>query len=205
MIRLTPFILLLGAVGAGAAIEARADVDTTYITPSGFYAGVGWGHFNLDLDSLDDVGTAVTDIVHSSDNAWKVNLGYRFSPYFALEADYMDFGRPSDNFTATGANGNYRLHLDGFAPFAVATLPLGPAEIFAKAGYLFYNSRLTVNFNSPGSEVFESTHTRSNFMYGGGVGVTVARHLNLNAEYDVVRVQNARNSNVLWLSPVWRF
>jgi opacity protein-like surface antigen len=205
VVKLSMFVPILGALCAGAATEVRADVDTTYITPSGFYAGIGWGHFNLDIDNLNDVGTAVTDIVHSSDNAWKVNLGYRFSPYFALEADYMDFGHPSDNFEASGSSGNYRVHLDGFAPFAVATLPLGAAEIFGKVGWLYYDSNVRANFNSPGSEVFESTHTRSDLMYGGGVGVTLFRHLNLNAEYDVVRVQNARDSNVLWLSPVWRF
>jgi hypothetical protein len=70
MSKLSPFVVILGALCAGAAARARADVDTTYITPSGFYAGVGWGHFNLDLDNLDDVGTAVSGGVHSCESAW---------------------------------------------------------------------------------------------------------------------------------------
>ena len=206
--RITRKLIALGALAlAGPALADDYDYITNdpYITPSGFYAGTGWGRFDLRMDNLDDVGTAVNTITHSNDNAWKINVGYRFSPFFSLEADYIDFGRPGDSFSGVGADGNYSLHASGFAPFGVLTLPLGPAEIFAKAGELFYDSELRVNLNSPGSEVLESSHSRSDFVYGGGVGITLLRHLNLNIEYDQVRLTNARNSNVLWLSPVWRF
>jgi OmpA-OmpF porin, OOP family len=204
-LRLIPWMILSLCTLAAPALAQAQVADDPYITPSGLYAGIGWGHFDLKLDNLNDVGQATNSIVHSGDDAWKVNLGYRFVPYFALEGDYVNFGYPGDRFAGTGSNGNYQLHMSGFAPFAVGTLPLGFAELFAKAGYLFYDSDLRVNLNSPGSQVFESSHSRSDFVYGGGLGVTVLRHLNLNVEYDVLQVQNARNSNVLWLSTVWRF
>jgi Outer membrane protein beta-barrel domain len=188
----------------GAAPEARADT-TDYVTPSGLYAGIEWGHFDLKLDNLNDVGTAVNSIVHSGDDAWKVALGYRFAPYFSLEGDYMNFGSPSDSFQGSGASGNYKLHMSGFAPFAVGTLPMGPLELFAKAGYLYYNTNLKVYLNEPGQEALQSTHSCSDFIFGGGLGVTFLRHLNVNAEYDAVRVQNARSSNALWLNVAWRF
>jgi hypothetical protein len=151
------------------------------------------------------VDQAVDSIVHSGDDAWKVNLGYRFSPYFAIEGDYMDFGQAHDTFQGSGSNGNYQLHMSGFAPFAVATLPLGPVELFGKAGWLWYNSDLRVYLNSPGQQVLQSSSSRSDFIWGGGIGVTLFRHLNVNAEYDQVRVDNARNSNALWLATAWRF
>jgi Outer membrane protein beta-barrel domain len=198
-------VLCLGALAVPALAQAQVVNDDPYITPYGPYAGIGWGHFDLNLDNLEDVDTAVNSIVHSGDDAWKVNVGYRFSPYFALEGDYMNFGNSEDSFTGTGSSGSYRLHMSGFAPFGMATLPIGPAEVFAKAGWLFYDANLRVNLNAPGSEVLESSHSRSDFIWGGGVGVTLARHVNLNVESDVVRVENAHNSNVLWLSPVWRF
>jgi hypothetical protein len=62
-----------------------------------------------------------------------------------------------------------------------------------------------VNFNAPGQQVVESSHSRSDFIYGGGIGMTFLRHLNVSAEYDVVKVANAPNSNALWLSAAWRF
>jgi opacity protein-like surface antigen len=205
--------MVVAVAGAGllaAAAEVRADSyssdsSSDYVTPSGPYLGGGWGRFNLKLDNLDDVGTAVNSIVHSNDDAWKIDVGYRFSPYLGIEGDYMNFGRPGDTFEGTGSSGNYQLHMSGFAPFLVGTLPAGPVEIFAKAGYLFYNSDLKVNLNAPGQEVLESTHSRSDFIFGGGLGVTLFRHLNFNVEYDAVRVENARSSNVLWLATAWRF
>jgi opacity protein-like surface antigen len=197
-----PLLFAVGAAHADPNTDTNAE---TYITPRGPYVGIGWGHFDLRLDNLDQVDQAVNNIVHSGDDAWKVNLGYRFSPYFSIEGDYVDFGHPSDTFQGTGSNGNYQLHMSGFAPFAVATLPLGAAEVFGKAGWLWYNSDLRVNLNSPGQELLQSSSSRSNFIWGGGVGVTVFRHLNLNAEYDQVRLDNASHSNVLWLATAWRF
>lgn len=171
---------------------------------AGPYVGIGWGHFDLKMQNLDDVGTAVNSIAHSGGDSWKVFAGYRASPYLSFEADYVNFGRPNDSFTGTGSDGNYRLRLSGFAPYVVGTLPAGPFEVFAKAGYLFYNAKLNVNLNAPGTQVIESTHSRSSFVYGGGVGITFLDHLNVNAEYDAVRIQNANDSNALWLSTAWR-
>jgi opacity protein-like surface antigen len=189
---------------SAAALCAHADPDS-YVTPSGPYVGIGWGHFDLKLDNFNDVDQAVNSIAHSGDDAWKVDAGYRFNPYFALEADYLNFGTPGDSFQGSGTNGNYALHLSGAAPFAVGTLPLGPFELFAKAGWLFYDSDLRVYFNEPGQTVLQSSHSRSDFIYGGGVGVTFFQHLNVNAEYDQVQVDNAHNSNALWLATAWRF
>jgi opacity protein-like surface antigen len=210
--RKTRIAVTLAAAGLGSTLGAAARADSpdywnssAYVTPSGAYAGIGWGHFDLKLDNFDDVGEAVNSITHSGSDAWKVQLGYRFTPYFALEGDYLNFGHPNDSFTGTGTNGNYNLHMSGFAPFGVLTLPAGPLEVFGKAGWLYYNTHLRVDLNAPGQEVLESSHARSNFIWGGGLGVTLARHINLSAEYDVIRVVNATNSNALWLNVAWRF
>jgi len=194
-------LALLGVAALGTANSAEAED-----TPNGFYVGGGWGQFDLKLDNFNDVGAAVSSISHSrSDDAWKLFAGYRLSPYFSLEGNYVDFGHPGDHFTGTGSDGNYRVHLTGFAPLAVGTLPLGPVELFGKAGWLFYDSNLRVNFNSPGSQVFESSHSASDFLWGGGVGVTFFQHLNFNLEYNRIKVQNANDSNALWLTGAWRF
>jgi hypothetical protein len=203
-LRAVAVVAALAALAGNAALS-RAD-DTTASGPySGPYVGVGWGHFDLDLDNLNEVGTAVNSIVHSGDDAFKADLGWRLSPYFAVEGDYMNFGTSSNSFYGTGSSGNYRLHMDGFAPFAVGTLPAGPFELFAKAGWLFYNNDLRVNFDAPGTQVLESTHSSSDFIWGGGLGLTFLEHLNVSAEYDQIRLDNASNSNALWLNVGWRF
>ncbi len=195
--------VLASAVWAGSAAAAA---DSELSGPlSGPYVGAGWGQFNLKLDSFSDVASGISAITHSHDNAFKINAGYRFMPYFALEADYIDFGNPGSSFSGTGSDGNYKLHVSGFAPFAVGTIPLGPFEIFGKAGWLFSDNKLKVYLNEPGQQVIQSSHSTSNFIYGGGVGVTFLRHLNVNAEYDRVRVENANDSDALWLAAQWRF
>ena len=74
--------------------------------PAGPYVGARWGRFDLHLHNLNDVGSAVTDITHSGDDdAWKAFVGFRFAPFIALEAAYVDFGHPSDRFDSFGSNG----------------------------------------------------------------------------------------------------
>ncbi len=188
-----------------AALPARADALLAG-PPTGPYIGAAYGRFDLKIDSFGDVTSAVSDITHSTANdAFRITAGYRLAPFLAIEADYLNFGTPHDSFTATGSGGNYRLHLSGFAPMLVGTLPAGPVELFAKAGYLYYDSNLRLNFNQPGTPLIESDHHRSNFIYGGGLGVTLVGHLNLNLEYDQIRITNAHNSNALWVGAAWRF
>jgi opacity protein-like surface antigen len=175
----------------------------SYSPPSGPYVGAGWGQFDLHLHNLNDVGTAVTDITHSNDDAWKAFVGFRLNPYVGLEAAYVDFGHPDDTFTTSGSGGVYHVSMTGFSPAVIGTLPMGPVELFGKAGYYFYDLDTRVDFSS--GPFLESRHSRSDFLYGGGLGVTLFQHLNLRAEYERIDVTNASGSDAFWLSPSWRF
>src|SRR5689334_11780704 len=113
--------LSLSAIGTLSTASAQSSDDDN---PSGPYIGAGYGRFNYHIANLNDVGRATTTIAHSDDNAWKVFAGIRLNPYVAIEGDYINFGSPSDRFTATGSNGNYRVDLSGFAPYVIGTVPL---------------------------------------------------------------------------------
>jgi opacity protein-like surface antigen len=174
-----------------------------YSPAAGPYVGAGWGQFDLHLHNLNDVGTAVTGITHSHADAWKAFVGVRFAPFIAVEAAYVDFGHPNDSFDTSGSNGTYHVKMTGFSPAVIGTLPLGPVEVFGKAGYYFYDLDTRVDFSS--GPFLESRHRRSDFLYGGGLGVTLLQHLNLRAEYERIDIHNASGSDVFWLSPSWRF
>ncbi len=191
----------IASAAAFAALSAPAFADN----PSGAYLGGGWGRFNLHIENLNDVGQAVSTIVHSHDNAWQLFVGYRFNPYIALEAAYLDLGNAGDQFTATGSSGHYKVHVDGFAPALIGSLPLGPVELFVKGGYYYYNVNLTVDTSSVNSASVESSHRRENFLYGGGIGITFFDHVNVRAEYDEVDLQNYHNSEAIWLLGSYRF
>lgn len=173
--------------------------------PSGFYVGAGWGRFNLNLRGLDDVDNAVSAVFHKKDDAWKIFGGYRFNPYLGVEAAYIDFGKPRDRFDASGSSGDYRVHLSGFAPYVIGTLPLGPVELFGKVGYYFYDNNITADFDQPLQPRVDSTHSRTDFLYGGGVGTTFFDHLHVRAEYEKVDISHAKDSDAFWLSGAWRF
>lgn len=192
--------MISALLAALCASTAMAQTDN----PHGPYLGAGWGQFNLNIKNLSDASTAAHDIVHSNDNAWKLFAGYRFNPYWALEAAYIDLGRPSDRFSATGSNGNYRVDISGFSPALIGSLPLGPVEVFAKIGEYYYDSKVKVDFDGPESSI-ESSHHRNDLLYGGGVGLTFFDHLHVRAEYETIEIRNAKHSDALWLSAAWRF
>jgi opacity protein-like surface antigen len=198
-------IAFLAAVTAPTLTTARS---SDYDNPTGFYTGLGYGQFDLNVRNLDGVTSAVSSITRSNNNAWRVFVGYRALPYLAFEGAYVDFGRARDQFTATGSNGNYRVALSGFAPAVVLTAPLGPVEVFAKASYYFYDVDTRINFDSPAPGTnagIDSSDSGSSFAYGGGLGFTFAERFNLRAEYETIKIRNADSSDAVWLSASFRF
>jgi opacity protein-like surface antigen len=193
-------IVLLGLLGAVPAISTAGVLDN----PTGPYIGAGVGRFNLDVRNLDDVGNAVDSLGSSHDRAWKAFVGYRFLPFLGVEAAYLDFGRPSDRFTGTGSNGSYDLRLSGWSPSLVGRVPLGPVEILAKVGYYIYDADTHVEFDG-GLPDIDSSHSRSDFIWGTGLSVVVLEHLELRGEYERVQIKNAKDSDVVWASAAWRF
>src|SRR5580704_15750952 len=123
MIR-SPIVPIVAVCACVLALRPSAShADVLIAGPaSGPYVGAAFGRFDLRIDNLNDVGTAVDDVVHSSHDAFRADVGWRFLPFLALEADYMNFGSSHDTFVGSGSNGDYNLHLSGFAPMIVGTL-----------------------------------------------------------------------------------
>lgn len=184
---------------AGASAVAAAQTN-----PTGFYVGASLGQFNMNIDSLDDVDDAAATIRDSDDNAWKAFVGYRFLPWLRLEAAYVDLGNPGDSFESSGSDGNYRVGMSGFEPALIASLPLGPIEIFGKVGEYFYDLETQIDLDDPGPSV-NSKHSRNDFVWGGGVSAVVMSRIELRAEYERIEIENADDSDAFWLGAAWRF
>lgn len=122
-----------------------------------FYAGMDIGQAELNPD-YSKLYLAVRREREST--AWKLRFGYQFSPRFALEAAYTDFGEydgaatgifvPAANTTAVGAlaAGDFTTSVKGMELSAVGTWPLG--ESFYLSGAVGIQRR---EFKS----VFEAT------------------------------------------------
>jgi opacity protein-like surface antigen len=182
---LRPFLL------AGLCLAAPAAFAQD--NPDGFYVGAGLGQFNVEIDDLDDVPGTVDDF-DSDDDTLKLFAGWRFSPVFALELDYLDFGDAQDDIEGV----NVSADINGFAPFAIVTLPAGPLELFAKAGYLFYD----VQVEADDLEIADDSD--EDLVYGGGVGLTLFDALHARLEYEIIDISDGE-ADALWLSGAWRF
>lgn len=187
---------LLAFSGGWTAAHAEND--------QGFYLGAGVGQFNVQIDDIDDTDNAI-ERLDDDDNAWKLFAGYRFNPYISLEAAYIDFGGPSDRFETGGSSGDYSAELSGFAPYVIGTLPLGPVELFGKIGYYFYDVDLNVDLDDVGGNVFHSSKSDEDLLYGAGVGMTFFDHLHARLEYERIDSNVIDDADALWLSGAWRF
>jgi len=172
--------------------------------PSGVYVGAGVGEFNTKIKHFDDVDNEIQRISDDDDVAWKAFVGYRFLPYLGVEAAYIDFGKQSNDFDATGSHGNYRVKMRGFAPSLIGRVPLGPVELFGKVGEYYYNLRTKVDFDAPGPDI-ETKHSRNDFLWGGGVSAVVLSRVELRAEYEKLEAKNYKDADAFWLNAAWRF
>ena len=202
------YVLVAGALllASSTAVFAAEPNDR------GFYAGAGIGRFDLqtDIDSFDALGNQLDDFdFDDDDNAWKVFAGYRFLPYLSFEVDYIDFGRPQDRFDGSGSSGDYSLELSGIAPYVIATLPLGPIELSARLGYLFYDIDLDADLDINELD-FDSSSSSNDWIYGVGIGATLFQRVAVKVEYEEADVSNFRGASVkdasaYWLTAAWRF
>jgi opacity protein-like surface antigen len=179
---------------ATAILLALGSTPALAETESGFYVGAGVGRFNVEIDDVGDVTDTVGSF-DSDDTTFKAFAGWRFNPYVAVELDYLDLGNPEDTIDGRRVNAD----VNGFAPYLVGTLPVGPVELFAKAGYLFYDVKVDVD------DLTVTDDDDQDFVYGGGIGLTFFERLNTRLEYEVIDIGEVDDANALWLSAAWRF
>jgi hypothetical protein len=167
---------------------------------SGFYLGAGVGQFNAHIDDVDDVDATV-DEWDEDDTAYKVFAGYRLNRFLAFELDYINLGEPSGNVVP---GFNVDSSVDGFAPFVVGTVPLGPYfEVYGRAGYYFYDA--TTGVTDALDNRVEFDEESEDFVYGAGIGANLGEKFNLRFEYEKYDIEGLDDTDALWLTAAWRF
>lgn len=108
---------------------------------NGFYLGGSVGQTQLEIDELgEDIDSADFS---GDDMAYKVFAGLRFLTFLGIEGSYRDFGAPEDEVSAL--EGTVTADLTGYDVAAVGFLPLGIADIFAKAGMAAWDAELNLD------------------------------------------------------------
>lgn len=171
--------LLLAGAGAASAEDEH-----------GLYLGGGIGDYSAEIEDLGDVD------FDAGDNATKIVAGWRFNRFIAAQAEYTDFG----DSTRTVGPLAFTADTRGLTPSVVGTLPVGPIELFGKAGVIFYDFEV----DTPGDgRVIDASG--EDLVLGVGIGATIFDRLNLSAEYETIDIDELDGADAVWLNAAWRF
>ena len=151
--------LCLCVMGAGAGAVCAQDQgtwssrwgahDAATAADTGLYIGAGYVRAQVNnVFGTTGYGFKIDD------NAWKAIVGFRPIPPFAVEANYVNLGHQSQAIFGASPYG----HADAraFDIFGVGLLPLGPVDIYGKAG----GARCTL---------FALDRNGTSFVWGAGI------------------------------------
>jgi Outer membrane protein beta-barrel domain len=140
--------------------------------------------------SMFDVDLGVLDI-DDDDNGFKIIAGVRPLDWFAIEANYIDFGKVREGVVS--------VENDAFSAYGVGFLALGPVDVFGKLGLV--KSDASVRVRGFG-EVLEEDGTDP--AYGFGVQFRLLS-ISVRAEYEVFDVDNVDDLNLFSIGLTYTF
>ena len=156
---------------------------------NGFYLGGSLGQSSIQLmeQALKFDGT---------DTAYKLIAGLRPLDWLGVEANYVDFGSPDDVIGGVHNKSDSK----GFAAYAVGFLPVGPVDIFAKAGLVNWDASLS----APALPALSMNESGTDFSYGVGVQFRLLS-LSFRGEYEVFKIEELDDVGLVSIGVTWTF
>ncbi|MFA9460646.1 outer membrane beta-barrel protein [Thiohalorhabdus methylotrophus] len=162
---------------------------------SGLYVGAGVG--NARLEASADLPGGGEATVSGNDSAYKLILGYNFGwlPFLdlGLEGSYVDFGKASER--VGGDKVTYEQ--TAFDGFGVAGVSFGPLGVFAKTGFITWNSEI----DGPG---FSRSDSSTDPAYGIGARIQVLS-ITGRLEYELFDLGGNKELEMTSLSALYTF
>jgi OOP family OmpA-OmpF porin len=173
-------------MGAGAMSVAEA------APLPGWYAGidVGRSDFRRGGGAFDEAfaaqGLTTSTSMNKHGNAYLLDLGYRFNPYFALEGGYVDLGRFNFNSNvlapAPGTMaGSMKAYGARFSAVGIVPLPSG-FSVYGKAG--IYDARAKVDGGSPSGLSVGASRWHTDGTFGVGASYDLTKNLAASLEWN---------------------
>jgi len=175
----------LPVIVAGALLS----LFVSQLHAEGLYLGAAIGKAGI----KDNINTETFD---SSDAAYKAFIGWRFKVPIvdlAIEGAYTDFGKPSQTVGAQRVE--TKLHGPSLAGLAI--LPLGPIDLYGKAGAINWSADTTLGGST-------TSKSGTDTFYGLGVGFTLWK-LGLRAEYERFQIKDVDRVDLFSLSALFQF
>jgi hypothetical protein len=203
-------LFFCAVVWVAAAHDAAAAERGLYV---GGHVGLGskdaprdfYELFNDDIQSFAFfTPTEQTTSFDDSDTAFGIAIGYRLTPHLAVEGGYNKLGqvtyrsRASGNFPLEAGTTNVGIDTEttGFTVALLGVLPLSRDwELYARAGALFANTKLSIDIRSQGQQFIpplgnrvaaSATESTTEVHAGLGLGRRVFEIYDLRLEYQRV-------------------
>ncbi|MEM1262829.1 MAG: outer membrane beta-barrel protein [Pseudomonadota bacterium] len=165
-----------------------------------FYIGGSAGSVALDIDNTD-----IT--IDSDDTGWSVHAGIPLGDMFAIEIGYTDLGRYSELFVLPPIATNFDAEIAGVDAFGVLKLPVGPLNLYGKAGVIFWEAEtealLEDTFNVP--QRFRRDEDGTDLALGIGAEVDIGDNLAVRGEFEWFDVEDTDRVSFISLGISYRF
>jgi OOP family OmpA-OmpF porin len=176
--------LIAPAFVAGAAQAAEP----------GFYLGGSVGQSTAKASAGIDDGEGGFNTFHfdKTETGYKAFVGFNFLPFLGVEGGYVDFGSPEDHAVFGIQSIDGEVDATGWEAFLVGTLPIGPVDLFVKAGGIEASFDLKVHDNLGTGQTFKDSESNEMFAYGAGAQWNIGKFgIRVEAEgYDVSKLDD---------------
>ncbi len=159
------------------------------------------GLYSFSSGPLNGAPSAVPD-------PYRLRLGYKYSRYFSVEGEYLDFGATRDPF-ANPASLASAFRSTGFGVDTVATLPVWRFSFYGRLGAYRGDPRNALGFYSP-SLLGDATRV-TRLRYGLGMRYDITRSLGIRAEVErysplgAAAAGETESDNLFSVGVMWRF
>ena len=129
-------------------------------------------------------GGGLTSNMDDKDTGYKVQLGYKFNPNWAIEGGYVDLGKFNYNATYTGGNASGQVKVDGWNLVGVGTVPINDQfSLFGKLGFIDAKVEGSLYSTTPGNSG-SASKTKGRANWGVGANYNVTKAWGLRAEWE---------------------
>jgi len=172
LLALSPTAFADGFYGLGEVTHSSASLDSA--------------HFDSALTANGATGLSSSD--SGSGNQWRLQGGYRFNPYLAVEAGYIDFGKVDYTASYTGGSAQGSLKAGGVDMAVLVGVPLGDSfSVFGKVGGVEASVKSNLTASAPAALASgdASTHVLRPLL-GVGAIYKLTDNVDVRGDYDYV-------------------
>jgi len=178
---------LVVAVLAGAGTASAAE--------SGLYLGALAGKASFEYKDFED---DFEDNFKGDDTGYKLFLGYRFGSFVAAEVGYVDLGSAEDTVLGVDVG----LETTAWDASVLGILPIGPFDLFAKAGVISWDAEFDAAFD--GVSFGSLSDSGTDMAYGVGAAMNFGA-LAVRLEYERFDIADSENVFMFTGGITWFF